>query len=290
MSRLDEALTRAEGGVARRDEGGAFAPAWKLVDEEGKTSNELLDSTATIDGTDQGPWRQAMVSFSSKWEQRLAKAPDGDPLMIEQYRRLAANLHHAQQASGIRSVMITSAMPGDGKTLTAVNLALVLSDSYRKRVLLVDADLRRPSIPAVVDQFNGCGLSEVLRATREQKIALIRLSQGLTILPAGQPISNSIEALTSPRMRQILQEATEKYDWVVLDAPPAGQTTDARILTQMVDTSLFVVHAGRTQYPDVRRALDTLGTERIFGVVLNGVEESDTKHYYYGAVPEPSTR
>lgn len=290
MGRLDEALSRAQGGVVRGSDpaGAEFAPAWTL-DQDSSSPKPLLD-TAAADGADDNTSKRAMVSFSSKWEHRLAKAPDGDPLMIEQYRRLAASLHHAQQASGIRSVMITSAMPGDGKTLTAVNLAVVLSDSYRKRVLLVDADLRRPSIPAVVDQFEGSGLSEVLRSPREQKIALIRMSPGLTILPAGQPIANSIEALTSPRMRQILQEATEKYDWVVLDAPPAGQTTDARILTQMVDTTLFVVHAGRTQYPDVRRSLDTLGTERIFGVVLNGVEPSDARHYYYDSASVPATR
>ena len=176
--------------------------------------------------------------------------------------------------------MITSAGPGDGKTLTAVNLALVLAESYRANVLLIDADLRRPSIPSVVDLGTGDGLSEALRATTEQKLALVPLAPGLTVLPAGQPLANSIEALTSPRMQAILDEATARYDWVVLDAPPVGLTTDAKLLTEMVGGALFVIHAGKTQYADVRRGLDALGKDRLLGVVLNGVAPVPTDGYY----------
>lgn len=223
---------------------------------------------------------QGILSFSSAWRERLASPPDGDPGLIEQFRGLAATLHHAQQANGIRSVMITSATQGDGKTLTAVNLALVLAESYRSRVLLIDADLRRPSIPSVADFGNASGLSEALRATHEQKLALVSITPRLTLLPAGQPIANSIEALTSPRMRQILDEAASRFDWVILDAPPVGPTTDASLLTQMVDGTLFVIHAGRTQFAEVSKAIESLGRERILGVVLNGVDEQPLEGYY----------
>ena len=176
--------------------------------------------------------------------------------------------------------MVTSAAAGDGKTLTAVNLALVLAESYGYRVLLVDADLRRPSIPSVVDLADGCGLSEALRATTEQKVALVPITSRLTLLPAGQPIANSIEALTSPRMRQILDEATTRFDWVILDAPPVGPAADARLLTALVGGTLFVIHAGQSQYPEVQKAIDTIGREQILGVVLNGVEGSRDEGYY----------
>jgi capsular exopolysaccharide synthesis family protein len=168
--------------------------------------------------------------------------------------------------------------------LTAVNLALVLAESYRYRVLLVDADLRRPSIPSVVDIAEGSGLSAALIAPTEQTLALVPITSRLTLLPAGHPISNSIEALTSPRMRQILDEAAARFDWVILDAPPVGPTTDARLLAQMVGGTLLVIHAGQTQCPDVQKAVDAIGREQILGVVLNGVEkESDDEYYYYGA-------
>ncbi len=230
-----------------------------------------------------------MVGFSSAWRERLAHGPQGDPSLVEQFRRLAATLHQAKQMNAIRTVMVSSAQPGDGKTMTAVNLALVLAESYRYNVLLIDADLRRPSIPSVVDLVEGTGLSEGLRSSTEQKLALIRLTPGLTLLPAGQPIANSIEALTSPRMRHILDEAVTRFDWIIVDAPPSGATADARILAQMVDGTLFVIRAGETQAPDVQAAVDALGRERILGVVFNCFEGLKPQDYYGGSRPDKAT-
>ena len=236
MSRIDEALRRAQPAAGPRDAeavpaGGQreFSPAWAMADEArdaGADNVERAPRPGAISVTGPSP---AILGFSSEWRQRLAGGPDSDAALTEQFRRLAATLHHAQRNNGLKSVMVTSAAPGDGKTLTAVNLALVLAESYRYRVLLVDADLRRPSIPSVVDLGDGTGLSEALRATKEQKLALVPLTPRLTLLPAGQAIANSIEALTSPRMRQILEEAATRYDWVILDAPPVGPTADARL-------------------------------------------------------------
>jgi capsular exopolysaccharide synthesis family protein len=232
-----------------------------------------------------------VISFASAWRNRLAAGPDSDPHLVEQFRRLAATLHQAHQANGLRSVIVSSAMPGDGKTMTAVNLAIVLAESYRYRVLLVDADLRRPSIPNVMELSDGSGLSEVLRASSDKKLALVPLSPRLTLLPAGQPIANSIEALTSPRMRRILEEADSRFDWVIMDSPPVGPTTDARLLAQMVGGTIFVVHAGRTQYPDVQKAIDALGREQVLGVVLNGINEPESNPvYYYGATPQDQSK
>ncbi|WP_291984367.1 CpsD/CapB family tyrosine-protein kinase [Luteitalea sp.] len=223
-----------------------------------------------------------MIRFSSQWRERLAAGPESDLGLTEQFRRLAATLHHAHLANGLSDVMLTSASPGDGKTLTAVNLALVLAESYRYRVLLIDADLRRPSIPDIFEQSDGCGLSEALTSPTEQKLALVAITNRLSLLPAGRPISNSIEALTSPRMRQILEEATSRFDWVIVDAPPVSAATDARLLAQMVSGTLFVIRAGQTQSPDVQRAVDAIGREQILGVVLNGVEGTGPTPYYYG--------
>lgn len=288
MSRIDEALRRTLGRLEEHDPASGdsqriFAAAWPVaVPAPVQPSSDTVlgpHETGRAIGVRQ-PAPAGMLSFASQWRERLAGGPDGDPGLIEQFRRLAGVLHHAQQNSGLRSVMVTSAAAGDGKTLTAVNLALVLAESYGYRVLLVDADLRRPSIPSVVDLADGCGLSEALRATTEQKVALVPITSRLTLLPAGQPIANSIEALTSPRMRQILDEATTRFDWVILDAPPVGPAADARLLTALVGGTLFVIHAGQSQYPEVQKAIDTIGREQILGVVLNGVEGSRDEGYY----------
>ncbi len=294
MSRIDEALKRnrsvaltsAQPDVPRQE---LFAAAWPA---EAAVGGESSDATgpgrsATTTLADLPPVESRVsIGFSSEWRELLAGGPEGDPGLLEQFRRLAATLHHAHRTSGLRSVMITSAAPGDGKTLTAVNLALVLAESYRYNVLLVDADLRRPSISRVVQLSDDSGLSEALRSHTEQKLALVSITPRLTLLPAGQPIANSIEALTSPRMQRILGEATQTFDWVVIDAPPVGPTADARLLTQMVGGTLFVVHAGQTPYPEVQKAIDAIGREHILGVVLNGVELSANDYQYYGVAPK----
>jgi protein-tyrosine kinase len=293
VSRIEEALRRTQGNdqpEAAADRQQLFAPAWPVVlpgDAASGGEPSARDDAGQL--TNRAPSPAGMISFSSQWRERLAGGPDADPGLLEQFRRLAGVLHHAQQASGLRSVMVTSAMPGDGKTLTAVNLALVLAESYRYNVLLVDADLRRPSIPRVGDLSDGSGLSEALRAATEQKLALVSITPRLTLLPAGQPVANSIEALTSPRMQQILGEAVNRFDWVILDAPPVGPTADARLLTGLVGGTLFVIHAGKTQHEDVQKAIDTLGREQILGVVLNGVQ-GKAFDGYYGVTPQDSER
>ena len=288
MGRIDEALKRTRSGAVLEtpvSSGQLFTPAWTVTGSEGdETARARPGARSILADPAVGPEPSGgMVRFSSQWRERLASGPDGDVGLTEQFRRLAATLHHAHLANGLRDVMLTSASPGDGKTLTAVNLAIVLAESYRYRVLLIDADLRRPSIPDVVDLTGGCGLSEALTAATEQKLALVPITSRLTLLPAGRPIANSIEALTSPRMQQILEEARSRFDWVILDAPPIGPATDARLLAQMVGGTLFVIHAAQSQFPDVQKAVDAIGREQILGVVLNGVEASGAAPYYYGS-------
>src|SRR5205809_576306 len=116
---------------------------------------------------------------------------------VEQYRRLAAALHHTQLERDTKVLMITSASPGEGKTLTATNLALTLSESYRRNVLLIDADLRRPSIHQMFQLPNVLGLSDGLHSMTEEKLSLIQVSDTLTVLLAGRPDPDPISGLTS---------------------------------------------------------------------------------------------
>jgi protein-tyrosine kinase len=191
------------------------------------------------------------------------------PQSREQYRRLAASLHHAQAVSGIKVVMVTSAMVGEGKTLTASNVAMTLSESYKKEVLLVDADFRRPSVHAVFGIPPYPGLSESLTAEQNQKIRVRLVSSALGVLTGGRPTSDPIAALTSERMRQLVQEARNTFDWVILDTPPVALLTDASLVSSMTDGALIVVKAGETPWDLVERAVQAVGRERTLGVVLN---------------------
>ena len=191
------------------------------------------------------------------------------PQSREQYRRLAASLHHAQALSGIKVIMVTSAVVGEGKTLTASNIAMTLSQSYKKEVLLVDADFRRPSVHAVFGIPAYPGLAESLTPDQTQKIRVRLVSSGLGVLTGGRPTSDPIAALTSERMRQLVQEARNTFDWVILDTPPVALISDASLVSSMTDGALIVVKAGQTPWDLVERAVQAVGRERTLGVVLN---------------------
>ena len=283
MNRIDRALTRAgvdePGGESAAANQSVFQSAWPANDTPDATPRD--EPTATI-VEPSGRARQAH-GFADEERERLAIGPDGNRTLIERFRRLAATLYHAQSANGLRTVMVTSASTGDGKTMTAVNLALVLSESYRRKVLLVDADLRRPSIRYFKDLDGAAGLSEALAAPTDRKLALVPITPLLTLLPAGRPVADPIGGLTSARMRTILSEAAALFDWIIVDAPPVGPMADASLLAEMVDGTLFVVRAGRTQHPVVQKAIESIGRDRVLGIVLNDVErmpaELDTRYY-----------
>ena len=220
---------------------------------------------------------------------KLVVMPSIPDAAVEQYRRLAASLHHTNLQKDTKVVMITSASPGEGKTLTSVNLSLTLSQSYRRKVLLIDADLRRPSVHQLFQVPNVVGLSDGLKSDTEQKLSLIQVSEHLTLLPAGRPDPDPMGGLTSERMRRIVQEAAARFDWVIIDTPPVGFLSDANLLVAMVDVAIFVVRAGKSPYRLIQRALDAVGRNRILGVVLNAVDESaDIAGYtYYGYYGRP---
>lgn len=214
--------------------------------------------------------------------------------LVEQYRKLAATLHYAQKERGTRIVMIASAVASEGKTLTASNLALTLSESYRRRVLLIDADLRRPSLHTVFQVPNVYGLNDELKGSSSGRLSRVEITNHLWVVTAGRPDPDPISGLTSERMRQIVRDAAANYDWVVIDTPPVGLLPDANLLASMVDVAILVIGAGRTPYRLVARAVTALGREKILGAVLNRVERgtmaggygySYNYHGYYGTKP-----
>jgi capsular exopolysaccharide synthesis family protein len=202
---------------------------------------------------------------------------------LEQYRKLAAALHDWQIESQSKTLMVTSALPHEGKTLTVVNLALTLSESYARRVLVIDADLRAPSLHTVLDIPNECGLSEALAGDRHE-LRCIEVSSHLSALTAGTPGPAPLAALTSSRMAEVLEECAARFDWVLIDTPPVGVLPDAQVLGRLVGGVLFVIGAGSTPAAAVERAVaDFGGPEAIIGTVLNRVEEEQIPEsgYYH---------
>jgi capsular exopolysaccharide synthesis family protein len=219
--------------------------------------------------------------------ERLVVHENAQPAAVEQYRRLAAVLHQAQVERGIKIVMVASAQAAEGKTLTAANLGLTLSESYRRRVLLIDADLRRPSLSALFQLPNTPGLGEGLKAPEGHQLEFINLTESLALLPGGRPDHDPMSGLISGRMQRLLAQAAEGFDWVILDTPPVALLSDTPLLAAMVDVAVMVVNAGSSQCDVVQKAVESIGRDKVIGVVLNRVESDVLKathyDYYYGS-------
>jgi protein-tyrosine kinase len=213
----------------------------------------------------------------------LVSGSEMDHGTAEQYGRLAAVLHHAQIERKIKTVMVTSAMAGEGKSLTALNLALTLSESYGRRVAFIDADLRCSRIHELLNVVRVTGLSEALQDGGPMQSRLLPISPVMSVLLAGCSNLDPKGALTSPRMGEVLAEAASAFDWVIIDTPPVVLLPDTNLLARMVDASIVVVRAGKTAYDVVERAIHALDRKRVLGIVLNDVHDGEALEYYYSA-------
>ena len=304
MSRIDEALRRSN-QVSREQSvqtleaacGGSFVdpvapqvpfgPAGfdeELFGGELETLDEVDTprSAAGGDVDEMRPTPPSVTPAQRRGDSKLVVSGQAPPIAVEQYRKLAATLHQVHVDRETKVVMVASAMPGEGKSLTAANLALTLSESFRHRVLLIDADLRRPTVHQLFQISNESGLNDALAATEDTKLALIEVSPRLTVLPAGRPNPDPMSGLVSDRMRRILGEAAARFEWVIIDTPPVGLLPDANLLSRMVDMVVFVIGAGTTPFRFVERAVNALDRERIVGVVLNRAAEAHAAYQYYG--------
>jgi len=294
MSRIDEALRRA----ATTE--GVPEPATSTIDSSmlGRYAIEAParvrdNSQHAAEPTPRGLQAEAPIrAIAPALASKLVLSPDISPRTHEQYRRLAAALHDLQAQHGLKSLMVTSAAPSEGKTLTVVNIALTLSESYHQRVLLIDLDLRRPSIHDVLGIPNEAGITDVVGTGGPMPV--VQMSRRLSVVTAGRRLDKPLALLTSDRLRAMIADAGAHYDWVLLDTPPIGFLPDAQLVARLSEAALFVIAAGVTPYAVVQRAIAELGPERVVGTVLNRVEDRMLKSHdsysgYYGAYAEKAS-
>jgi protein-tyrosine kinase len=198
----------------------------------------------------------------------------------EQFRAIRTRIELLNETGACRVLAVTSAVHGEGKTLTAVNLALVMSMSLNRRVALVDCDLRKPRVHETLGLPVEFGLTEVLRGEAELDRAILELpKENLHVLAAGTLPSNPAELLGSAPMREIITSLRERFDYVILDTPAALPVADPEVLGSLVDGIIFVVRAGLTPREQVLRAMENFSRDRIVGVVLNASEEAASEPY-----------
>ena len=201
----------------------------------------------------------------------------------EAYRSLRTNIQYSSFDNKYQTLVVTSANSGEGKTTVAGNLALALAQGESK-VLLVDCDMRRPSIHKTFKISNTYGISDLLVGNKKLESVANKYNDNLSIVPAGKIPPNPAEMLASKAMTAFLEEMKNYFDYIVLDTPPLQAVTDAQVLSTKVDGSLIVVRAGVTKKDAVHNAVSIIKKVKgnIIGTVLNVAETKNDKYYYYG--------
>lgn len=226
--------------------------------------------------------RKAKQTYQRSHRSLITKTNPKSPIS-EQYRTIRTNIQFSVAAQSLRSIMVTSSGPAEGKSTTIANLAVVFAQQGKK-VLLIDADLRKPTVHYTFRQDNYIGLTNVLtnqvgldEAIRQTDI------EGLYVITSGPIPPNPAELLGSDAMLRVLEEAYQRFDIVLLDTPPVLAVADAQILANQCDGTILVIHSGKTEIEVAQKAKEMLVTAKgkLLGVVLNQKKQKESEYYYY---------
>ena len=225
-----------------------------------------------------------VVPFAPAPESHLLDLSNSHETPAEEFRTLRTRLNHLQSLQPLHTVVVTSPSPAEGKTFTAVNLALAQSHLAESSVLLGDFDLRRPIIHNLFQIDRAPGLSDFLTGQCTFAEALRRVeAMNLYLLPAGSPIKNPLELLNMRQAKLLFEELPRTFNWSVFDTPPLLFSADANLLSTMADGTILVVKIASTTFDNVTRAMQSLCENNVLGIVANGARASElySKYTYY---------
>jgi len=208
-----------------------------------------------------------------------------DPYYYEMVKGLRAKVEYKMDTLNLRVLAVSSAVAGEGKTLTAIQVAANMASTGRKNVLLMDMDLRKSDIARELGIASDSGLSEFLSGSvPKEKIVRNSVVPGLSVIVGGKTISSPVDMLAGEKFRSLLRELREQFDLVILDTPPILPVPDAVTISEQVDAFILLFRFSHTPHQLFRQAIEELGERKIVGVVLNGEEKKSDKYYqkYYG--------
>ena len=212
----------------------------------------------------------------------LVALTDPKSAFAEEYRDLRTSILHKSKKQRLKAVSVVSVAPGEGKSVTALNLAWLLAQTEGVKALLIDGDMRRPSLSRYLGIEDGPGLSELLDDELSLSEAIIRLEpSGLHLLRGGRSRNDVAEQLSGPNFARLLERVQEIFDFVIIDAPPLGVFVDAKVLVNLTDGALLVLRRNFTNYKELDRVMEGLPRQRMLGVVLNQAEDTVISGRYY---------
>ncbi len=295
MSRVHDALKRAEMGgvlppeqpVLPADPPPIMAAAGIHLDSDGPNglAGPTLSSTPTRLNLSPAMLSEVqIVPFEPAPESHLLDLNNSHETPAEEFRTLRTRLNHLQTLQPLHTIVVTSPSPAEGKTFSAVNLALAQSHLAESSVLLGDFDLRRPIVHSLFQMDRGPGLSDFLTGQCSFAQALRKIeSMNLYVLPAGSPVKNPLELLNMRQSRLLFEELPRMFNWAIFDTPPLLFSADANLLATMADGTILVVKIGSTTFDNVTRAMQSLCENNVLGIVANGARASElySKYTYY---------
>jgi capsular exopolysaccharide synthesis family protein len=248
--------------------------------------NQTEEPVAALQVAPKRPFVQSREKFDLELaDARLRVVLDHRTMPGEQFRFLRAKLSQLRRQHQLKSLLVTSSVPGEGKTFTACCLAGILAQEPGKRVLLVDADLRKPKASqnlGITDTEKPSGLAQILQGTKcLEETLLSSSSMDFFFLPAGEEPDNPSELLASANLDQTFKRMTELFDWIVVDSTPVLTLADPARLATLCDGVLMVVHANKTSAKMAQKAIQMIGKELVLGVILNRVKHMNPSRYYH---------
>jgi protein-tyrosine kinase len=299
MSRIHEALKKAE--QERAAAMGGVAPSGVAVPPP---EPAVFPEAVVPPAPDTAAGAAAMPAFAAPYslETLLARCPQlewkPDPAATlfmngnesakgtEEYRTLRSRLYLLREKMPLKTLLVTSALPKEGKSFTACNLAQVIVRQHGRRVLLIDADLRGPSLHHMLGTAPQPGLSDYLKGTSDEFAVMQRgAMENLFFVPSGGEIADPADVVGNGRLKILLQRVEPLFDWIIVDSPPAIPVSDASVLAKACDGVLMVVRSNSTPSDVARKARMEFPEQSLVGVVLNGISEGAVPYarYYYEA-------
>jgi capsular exopolysaccharide synthesis family protein len=296
MSRVHDALRRAEQLL---ESGGPVSDGSLVVTEDAGIAEQQPTIEVSAGGHRSGLARPEPKSLDVDWRTFLSRckvipfrpAPETHLIDVErpheipaeEFRSLRTRLNHMQNQQDLHSVVVTSASPAEGKSFTAVNLALAQAQ-LEMPVLLADLDLRRPVVHNLFQCERVPGFSDFLLAEKPLEECIRKIEgTNLYFMPAGSQVKNPLELLNMRHVKNTFEAFRKIFNWVILDTPPLLFSADANLLSTMTDGTLIVVRIGSTTYDNVIRAMQTLCENNVLGIVANGARAGElySKYTYY---------
>ena len=247
-----------------------------LAENTNRTDHRRVAKDA-VDQFAQFPSLRGLVSPQSK----LVCITEQESLAAEKFRFLGVRLRHLQQKTILRRLLVTSSMAEEGKSTVAANLACTLAKRQQQKVLLLEGDLRRPSLAQRFGLGKVAGLTELLTGERDMVLSIYRLEGlGLWMLPAGSPPRSPLELMQSGKLSLLMEQLAGWFDWIVIDSPPVLPLADTSIWMRMADAVLLVTRPGKTAKLQLQRALEAIDQPKLLGALLNGSREAALSDYY----------